>query len=181
MKKGFCMQKEKKMHKKILSNRNNFFKSLHIDTPNLFYKRPEVTKGLASPPYTCIYQFCIDEELINAGPCPHCPYFSTKRNYLNTHILAYHRHNYTYELSFEVENFIESFELQYLESPMDQIQVSKTATNQDFLSKTTSKHDSITESGNILPTQPDLAELSEATSSFFESLTIFMKKKNRKR
>ena len=45
---------------------------------------------------------------------------------------------------------------------MDQIKVSETTTNQDFLTKTTSEHGSITETSNILQTLSDLAELSTA-------------------
>ena len=80
----------------------------------------EETKGVARPPYN------------DAHHCTHCPYFSSRKNDMNTHILAYHRQNSTDELSFHVENFIESCELPYLESPMDHNQVSETTTNQDF-------------------------------------------------
>ena len=112
----------------------------------------------------------------NAHTCPNCPYFSTRRNDLNSHISACHRPSPNNKLNTNFEDFIESCELQYLESPKDQIQVTAVITNQDSQPEITSACDINTEYRNILSTQPGEAKLSGATSSFFDSLIMFMEK-----
>ena len=107
--------------------------------------------------------------------CPECPYFSARRNDLNTHISACHRPNTTNELNIVFDDFIESCELPYLESPMYQIQ----GTNEDSQLEITSEYDTNADSKKILSTQPGLAQLSRDTSSFFESLTMYMEKPNK--
>ena len=109
-------------------------------------------------------------------PCPNCPYFSTRRSDLNTHIVAYHIPNPTNEEKFVFEDFIESCELPYFKSPMDQNQVSEIITNQDCQPEITPACDTTTESGNILSTPTDQTQMSGTTSSFFESVTKFMEK-----
>ena len=73
----------------------------------------------------------INVDSAKSYPCPNCPYFSTKKNDLNTHMSASHRTNLTYEQNTNFEDFIESCELPYLESPQNQIQISEIIKNQD--------------------------------------------------